>query len=786
MRINHIFSVLMLSLTFSSSVYADEVVKDSLGLHSSSSKTVEGLLQGQVPGVRVWSGDGSPISASGISIRGINSLRGSSSPVFIVDGVVIAASNTRNIDPLWQYDDQGYASALSQLSFLNPNDIESIEVLKNATATALYGTKGANGVVLIRTKRVDSEKTEISWDSNVDVSIPMLKGYSRPAVSHNHKIMTGSTKERSSYTISAFFRDDSYLLPETGSRKGGLRSSFETNANPIVWFGLNSNVSVASSTSAAATAWYGAESMTLSMRDQEGNPDAWAADYDDEALEFRAVTSVWLKLNLFKGFTVKFDLGTDYQNMTRRFWWGKQTPFGAANNGAAAILRSSVFSYNASGVLDYGIYVAGNHKINISAGAQLLGNYDVFNNMNGTDFYNHSLRSKGLNLAASKAKLHRYDFNYLSCGLFGTLTYDWQGIWGVAGTYRTDFTPEYNLWNIYPSGSGYVDFAKLLVPGNDVLNSLRVEGGYGESGREDYIPYDFLGDYTPTAYQQVDASVSAFYDGRSYLHTREWNVGLAMDLFQDRLSLGAGYYDRNTSDRLSFYCFGEKNNKGDWVYTDRVETSSQESVIANRGVEVDLEIVPVRASDWHWSIRANAAYNINRIVTLSDADKGGMSVGNGLIASHNIQGFPVSSIVDANGTVIGNPTPKYHGGLGTTLRWKDICLDVLADGAADFDILNLSMMSVHKKKYVASRYVERGDFVRLARVSLSYDVPVKKIKWMKSLKVFVSACNPLIITRYSGWTPDVNSFAMSNFRLGMDNGSYQTASTYMLGVSVKF
>ena len=100
MRINHIFSVLMLSLTFSSSVYADEVVKDSLGLHSSSSKTVEGLLQGQVPGVRVWSGDGSPISASGISIRGINSLRGSSSPVFIVDGVVIAASNTRNIDPL--------------------------------------------------------------------------------------------------------------------------------------------------------------------------------------------------------------------------------------------------------------------------------------------------------------------------------------------------------------------------------------------------------------------------------------------------------------------------------------------------------------------------------------------------------------------------------------------------------------------------------------------------------------------------------------------------------------
>ena len=792
MRIRKLFPVLSLLLLAGTSVFANEVATDSLGTVASSAKSVEAMLQGQVAGVRVWSMNSNPSEASGISIRGVNSLRGSGMPLIVVDGSILNVSNTRNIDPLWQYEEKAYATPLSQLSFLTPNDIESIEVLKNTSATALYGSKGANGVILINTKRVAEERSTIVWDSNVDVSVPYLSGYSRPTVSHNHKIMLGSTKDRTGYTLSAFLNDANYLLPQNGSTRGGLRTVFDTKANSVVWFGFNSSLAVAKQSSAAATAWYGSESMTLNMRAGSG-VDVWAEDYDDKSLEFRAVNSMWLKLNFLKGFSFRFDLGTDYQYLTRSFWWGQRTPFGQTSQknkfgGAASILRSSAFSYNASGIFDYQFYVAEEHRIEISAGAQALGNWDVYNTLNGTDFYDHSLRAKGLNIAGSKALLHKYDCKYFTLGVLGDVSYDWAGNIGADVSFRTDYTPEYGEWKIYPSVSAFWDIRKMFFPSIKSVSTLKIEGGYGESGREEAIPYDFLGAYTLGSYPEVDSAIASYYDGRSYLHTKEWNVSLSLGFMQDRLTVEAGYYDRSTRDQLDFYCSGKPITETSlyWDASQREIIATQESVVANRGFELSLAGVPVRTRDWNWSININAAYNINRVAELSSYDEGGKSVGWDIIATRNIEGYPVSSIVDAKGNVLGNPTPKYHGSIGTVLRWKDLSLDIMADGAAGFDILNLNAMSVSNRVNVKERYVEKGDFLRLARVALSYDIPVRNVKWMRSLKVHASASNLAVLTGYSGWSPDVNSFAMNNFYLGMDHGSYQMARTYLLGLSIKF
>ena len=198
-----LFLILVALCALSGTVsYAGDVVKDTLGTTASSAKTVETLLQGQVAGVRVWSQDGSPMSAAGVTIRGVNSLRGGQQPLYIVDGSILNDSNTRSVDPLWQYEDAAYASPLSQLSFLVPNDIESIEVLKNTAATALYGSKGANGVVIITTKKVKDVASHISWDSNVDVATPLHKEGTGLGISHNHKVMFGGTQNNASYTLS--------------------------------------------------------------------------------------------------------------------------------------------------------------------------------------------------------------------------------------------------------------------------------------------------------------------------------------------------------------------------------------------------------------------------------------------------------------------------------------------------------------------------------------------------------------------------------------------------------
>ena len=95
-------------------------------------------------------------------------------------------------------------------------------------------------------------------------------------------------------------------------------------------------------------------------------------------------------------------------------------------------------------------------------------------------------------------------------------------------------------------------------------------------------------------------------------------------------------------------------------------------------------------------------------------------------------------------------------------------------------------MHINGDKEVTSAYVEKGDFLRLARLSLCYDVPLKKVDWIKSLKVRASARNVCTVTGYSGWNPDVNSYGISNSTAGMDYGSHQTARCWTLGLSLVF
>ena len=131
--------------------------------------TVDALLQGRAAGVQVSSNSGSPGSAISVRIRGTNSLRGNNEPLYVIDGVIInsAAEDVRNAST----DSNELQAQQNGLTGLNPRDIESIEILKDASATAIYGSRGANGVVLISTKKglSDSGKAKINVYSSMDL-----------------------------------------------------------------------------------------------------------------------------------------------------------------------------------------------------------------------------------------------------------------------------------------------------------------------------------------------------------------------------------------------------------------------------------------------------------------------------------------------------------------------------------------------------------------------------------------------------------------------------------------
>ena len=183
----------------------------------------------------------------------------------------------------------------------------------------------------------------------------------------------------------------------------------------------------------------------------------------------------------------------------------------------------------------------------------------------------------------------------------------------------------------------------------------------------------------------------------------------------------------------------------------------------------------------------------------------GRNIGRNIFVNINAPGSPVGSlygyldnpsggfmdlnrdgeISDADKKILGNSIPKFHGAVGTTLRYGPFTLDVMADGAAGYQIANMNKLIAEGRTKLSERYVEKGDYLRLSRISFNYDIPVKW-KWMKALRVNVSGMNLLTLTGYSGWNPDVNCFGNSVLSNGVDYGSYPAVRTIVLGVSAKF
>lgn len=140
------------------------------------------LIAGKVSGVSVSGTDGNPLSMPFVTVRGVSSLRSSGRPLFVVDGVVIDDAVNCSQDAFWQYGEKSYTSVLDPLAFLSVYDVEKIEVLKDRSATSLYGSRGAGGVILITTRGNVKKPFHADWNTDVSVT---------PGLSHSHSVALG-------------------------------------------------------------------------------------------------------------------------------------------------------------------------------------------------------------------------------------------------------------------------------------------------------------------------------------------------------------------------------------------------------------------------------------------------------------------------------------------------------------------------------------------------------------------------------------------------------------------
>ena len=750
------------------------------------------LIQGTISGVRVSSVDGNPDGLKNVNIRGINTFRGDSQPVWIVDGVILGSDIVRNLDGFWQFDEESYTAPLNNIPFLNPSEIESIEVLKDVSASALYGAMGANGVILVTTKRAKETDPLVYLNSNW--------GIRNASLTTTNSFGVSKLADKTSYRFTGYYRHNGAMVDNSGSNQFTLTASLESRANPYIWFGINTIASLGMIASPGTTAYFGKPSTMLLKRFPEffteDTADGWKKDFDDDSKDYRTVTSAFLTLNFTPALRLHTTVGVDFQDNRRAIWYGNGTSFGAASNGAASNISSVLLNYNVRSELSWKHYFTEDHLLNLSAVAEILGNSNKFNTMNGKDFFNHDLRAKGIQAAASHPQIHRFAHDWFRHAYYLRASYAWKDIVGVDGYFRTDFTPKYRDGkpSYYPGANAWFAW-----------KWFKLTAGWGISGREYYVPYELTSSWLRSDYPDVEVGAESFFSSMNTLTSQEYNVGLEAKFWKDRIRIAGKFYNKSTLDAFNMYCFGIKGQIL-WSDSDRTDVLERSGSLRNRGLEFDADALVVNLPKHKLNLFATASFNVNQITEIDRKDMRGLNVGSGSYVNLNVIGHQVGEVfgyktdtegnfidITADGKVtevdrviLGNVIPEFTGSLGATYSFDRLSVSMLWDGAAGYDLINMNRMLKDGATEVSADYVEKADFLRLARLSVGYDFKLPQKSFIKQLSLNLSAANLLTLSGYSGWNPDVNSFGLTVLSGGIDYGSYPQVRTVVLGVSAKF
>ena len=796
-------SYLALSLSFFVAAYSVAFGQSSVVISDferSAYENVYDLLAGKLSGLRVSGTDGNPNSKQSIMVRGGGSpIRSLSSPLFVVDGVVLDNAVNCSQDAFWQYGESAYTSVLNPLAFLSVYDIDKIEVLKDQSATAMYGSRGAAGVILITTRRGQDKKFHSQWNSDVTIA---------PGLSHSHSVNVGGSTENLQFSLSGFFRNIDHNVANLGSTYSGGKVSVQSSGNASVNFGANSIYVIGNSSNPIGTAWFGSPSQGYAMRNESAfgtELKGWYNDYDDDNKEIRSLNSIYLDVAIghYVRWTTK--AGIDFRKNSRVIWFGNGTLFGGQNNGAAAQTSSSVFSYNASTAFNYGQYIAKKHLIKATLFADVFSDVNTYNTLNGVNFFTHELRGNGLSLMSCEKKLHSFSTDYFNFGSMLSVGYDYDRILGADGGLRAELTPQYDdNVQLYPFADVYLDVRKALFAESKGVSTLRLSGGYGVSGNQVAMPYELCSSYIAGSLPEVENGAEPYHKGFNRIVSSGWHLSAEAGFIDDRILVSASFYDSTVADTFHIQSFGNKDGVY-WKSAPRSILHTFTSSFHKSGVEVDLNASAVKCKNFTWDISTNLSYETNIITEIAQEDQKGSCIGGGVCANMNIIGQPLGTIIgyvqEENGSlkdvnrdtkitqadkiILGNSLPNLYGSLGMTFGFYGISVSMLFRGTIGYDLVNLNAMAEAGTSEVTSAYVEDADWLRLSRLSIGYDIPLT-LKWLDSLNVNISATDLFSITPYSGWNPDINSYGYGVMRGGYDYGSLPLAPRVILGVCAKF
>jgi len=617
------------------------------------------LIVGKFAGVSVTSNSGAPGSGSTIRIRGGSSLTASNDPLIVIDGYPI--------------DNTSPGGIANQLAALNPNDIESYNVLKDASATAIYGSRASNGVIIITTKKGAAGKIQFGYNGNYSISTPVKyldvmdatefksvideladagtfgidagalakvgdantdwqKEIFRNAFSHDHNISAAGSIEKVPYRVSLGYTDQQGILKTTGIQ----RNSLNINVNPSLLNGdLKLNLSAKGSYIVSDFGDAGAVGNAVSfdptqpVRNSDGqyggffswlsqgvtngnaNPVAMLEQTDNQGTAKRIIANAQAeyKLPFFKDIKAVLNLGLD-QTTSDGF---NRAPIeaGFIHNNGTLVGRDNTYSgKNQSELLDlYFNYLKESGDHRVDATA----GYG----------WQHFAR-EGENTDANTVTETTSEFkneNFL-VSFFGRLNYTYQGKYLLTATLRNDGSSRFseeNRWGLFPSVAlAWRMKDEQFLAGVEAVTDLKLRVGYGVTGQQE-IPgqyYPYLAVYrasNPLAQYQLGNTFYTTQRPEAYDADIKWEESTTYNV-----GLDFGFLEDRITGSVELF---QKNTKdllnyvaiANGVNFSNYLTTNVGSM-ENQGIELTVNVEPVRTQDLVWNVGVNFT-SINSEIT---------------------------------------------------------------------------------------------------------------------------------------------------------------------------
>lgn len=649
--------------------------------------TASQALQSKMAGVQITN-SGAPGSAPNVRIRGTGSVIGGAEPLYVVDGVI--TDDIRNI---------------------NTADILTIDVLKDASSTAIYGVRAANGVILITTKRGGSGKPKLNYDGYAGVKFMTNKiamarpgtfsKYSneaagtfavlpsditgetdwyatltRPGNMNNHNLSISGGSEATSYLFSVNYYNENGILNDNSYERVSIRSNNEYRVSDKLKFGNNIGITRWNSNNKPfslftdaynAAPIYNAKNPDgtygFTPLSDVGNPLAKLELTDDKTWGNRFMGNLYGDLKLKKNLSFRSAFGLDYDNSRGANYQQRYRVSATQKYDTTTLTQSEMEKYRWiwDNTLTYTPTLKKGHNLSILAGhtAERYDGFEQSFKLDGVPFaqqYRYLNTGRDAILGTINYQRPIADYgrreSYLS-----RVSYNYQGKYLLNASFRRDGSskfPTQNRWGNFPSvGLGWMVSNESFMKNVRSINMLKVRGSWGRVGNDRINPSEFV--------TLLSTGLSAVFGNQVVLGSTiaeikdpnlKWETTEEIDLGIDFEAINghiSGVIDFYNKKTLgALFNIPLPGGLGD--NNNSMLTNAAD--ILNRGIEVSLRYNKNSKGDFNYSIGANATFNQNKVLGLgSGLPTNFGSLRNGEFATRVAAGQPIGSfwVYETNG-----------------------------------------------------------------------------------------------------------------------------------------